>query len=270
MFSPSFPTYTRGAMTIEGYREIIGDDARSTTSPGRSADPVRLREHLARRSSSTWRRQFSGFTGPAARAARRLYFQQWLYGTEKPTMTPDDFSAPEPEPAVQSGAGSSTCSIERGEAVGADLDHDGVHPDVVLGGREADRHLGAEALQRLLPADPEHARPRAGHADVGDERGARAGAPGRRRSARGCGCRRRPPARPSRCQPIATFSEVTSAWKSTKNASASPLEALEQRVGLGERRARRAQLDLADQVDHADPRPRRPRRSCGRGRGCRS
>ena len=28
------------------------------------------------------------------------------------------------------------------------------------------------------------------------------------------------PARPSRCQPIATFSEVTSAWKSTKKASA--------------------------------------------------
>ena len=77
-----------------------------------------------------------------------------------------------------------------------------------------------EALERLLPADPEHARPRAGHADVADERGPAAEARGRRRWARGCGSRARPPARPSRCQPIATFSEVTSAWKSITKASA--------------------------------------------------
>ena len=27
MFRPPFPTYTRGAMTLEGYREIVGEPA---------------------------------------------------------------------------------------------------------------------------------------------------------------------------------------------------------------------------------------------------
>ena len=45
-------------------------------------------------------------------------------------------------------------------------------------------------LQRLLPLDADHARARAGHPDVGDDRRSRRAARGRRRSARGCGCRR--------------------------------------------------------------------------------
>ncbi len=51
--------------------------------------------------------------------------------------------------------------------------------------------------------------------------------------------------RPSRCQPIATFSLVTSAWKSTTKTSASSLEALEQGVGLVEGRARGVEVDRA-------------------------
>ena len=47
--------------------------------------------------------------------------------------------------------------------------------------------------------------------------------------------------RPSRCQPIATFSLVTSAWKSTIDAVG--LDPLEDRVDLVERRARDLQPD---------------------------
>ena len=45
-------------------------------------------------------------------------------------------------------------------------------------------------LERLLALDADHAAARAGHADVGDVGRAPGGAPGRRRSARACACRR--------------------------------------------------------------------------------
>ena len=41
-------------------------------------------------------------------------------------------------------------SIPASEAVVADLDRGAHHPDVLLGGVEADRHLRHECLQRLL------------------------------------------------------------------------------------------------------------------------
>ncbi len=44
--SPSSRPTSAGAMTLEGYREIIGDDDRSTTSPRRLQTRVRLRQHL--------------------------------------------------------------------------------------------------------------------------------------------------------------------------------------------------------------------------------
>jgi hypothetical protein len=43
---------------------------------------------------------------------------------------------------------------------------------------------------------------------------------------------------PSRCQPIATFSEVTSAWKSTRKASASRRSSSDSASANGERAAR--------------------------------
>ena len=89
-----FPTYQRGAMTIEGYREILGDDDVFFDFARALEDAVRLRERLDRRSSSTWRRSSPGFTGPELDAARRCTSSEWLYGTEKPTVMPDDFSAP--------------------------------------------------------------------------------------------------------------------------------------------------------------------------------
>ena len=88
MFSPSFPTYTRGAMTIEGYREIIGAGPFDTFTRS-------LQSELAFGNISTpgfiaRAKTASGFSGAQL---QRLddYFQQWLYGTTKPTITPDNF-----------------------------------------------------------------------------------------------------------------------------------------------------------------------------------
>ena len=59
--------------------------------------------------------------------------------------------------------------------------------------------------------------------------------------------------RPSRCQPIATFSLVTSAWKSTMIASASSRSRIA--VDGVEGRARDLQPDGAAEVDHRDSHP---------------
>ncbi len=53
-----------------------------------------------------------------------------------------------------------------------DVDHGAHHPDVLVGGLEAVRHLGDQRAERVLDPHPEDALPRAGHADVGDEGGA--------------------------------------------------------------------------------------------------
>ena len=57
--------------------------------------------------------------------------------------------------------------------------------------------------------------------------------------------------RPSRCQPIATFSLVTSAWKSTTTQSASIRSRIASTSWNGE--PRDLQADRAAEVDHADP-----------------
>ncbi len=85
----TFPTYTRGAMTVEGYRQIVGD--------GRFYDFAKsLQIQFAYGNVST--REFidaakaaSGLSG-AKLALLEDYFQQWLYGTTKPSITPESFS----------------------------------------------------------------------------------------------------------------------------------------------------------------------------------
>ena len=70
-------------------------------------------------------------------------------------------------------ARTSTCSIAAARGgCGAQRDDDGVEPGVVLGGLEADAHVGAQRLDRLLLAHADDAAARAGHADVGDVGGA--------------------------------------------------------------------------------------------------
>ena len=87
MFSPSFPTYKRGAMTIEGYREIIGEGPFDVFTRS-------LQSELAGGSISTpgfiaRAKAASGFSGARLQLLDD-YFQQWLYGTTKPTIEPED------------------------------------------------------------------------------------------------------------------------------------------------------------------------------------
>jgi len=83
-----FPTYVRGAMTIEGYRQIVGDQkfyrfAKRLQSKYRF-DNVSTKEFIAEA------RRNAGFKGKQDRLLGD-YFRQWLYGTTKPTITPDSF-----------------------------------------------------------------------------------------------------------------------------------------------------------------------------------
>jgi hypothetical protein len=83
-----FPTYQRGAMTVQGYREIIGDNAF-----------FRFTKELASRfeHDNISTREFIAFAvarsglKPADRTLLRDYFEQWLYGEKKPTILPDSF-----------------------------------------------------------------------------------------------------------------------------------------------------------------------------------
>jgi aminopeptidase N len=84
-----FPTYRRGAMTLQGYREIVGDDrffalARHLLDKY-AYGTIGTREFIAEA------KQASGLP----RAELPLlddYFEQWLYGEVKPTIVPEDFA----------------------------------------------------------------------------------------------------------------------------------------------------------------------------------
>ncbi|MGB3013645.1 MAG: M1 family metallopeptidase [Candidatus Nanopelagicales bacterium] len=84
-----FPTYQRGAMTLQGYREIVGD-----------AKFFGLSRKLGKRyaysniNTAQFIRQAkkaSGLKG-AKRALLDDYFEQWLYGETKPTILPENFA----------------------------------------------------------------------------------------------------------------------------------------------------------------------------------
>lgn len=84
-----FPTYQRGAMTLQGYREIVGDDrffalARHLLSEYAYGN-ISTQDFIAEAKSA------SGLEG-AQLALLDQYFQQWLYGEEKPTILPEDFA----------------------------------------------------------------------------------------------------------------------------------------------------------------------------------
>ena len=84
----SFPTYTRGGMTIEGFREIIGDAAFFEF-----AKDLQVKYAYGNISTAEFvqeAKDASGFTGSELLQLDR-YFDQWLYGTVKPTLTPADF-----------------------------------------------------------------------------------------------------------------------------------------------------------------------------------
>ena len=88
MFSPSFPTYTRGAMTLAGFREIIG--AAAFDEFARDLQREFAHGNIDTPQFIAFAKRASGFSG-AQLDLLDLYFQQWLYETKKPTLTYDDF-----------------------------------------------------------------------------------------------------------------------------------------------------------------------------------
>jgi aminopeptidase N len=85
-----FPVYERPGAMLEGLREIFGDDAFYEFARNLQAryghDEIGINQFVATAVDA------SGLTG----ARRRLledYLQQWLYGSSKPGLTPDDFPA---------------------------------------------------------------------------------------------------------------------------------------------------------------------------------
>ena len=85
----SFPTYDRGAMTIQGYREIVGDDVFFAFVQAIQAQfaygNISTAEFIDVALDS------SGLQG-ADLALLNDYFQQWLYGETKPTILPEAFA----------------------------------------------------------------------------------------------------------------------------------------------------------------------------------
>jgi peptidase M1-like protein len=118
LFSPSFTNYTRGAMTLEALRQIIGDAqftelARTWVSENRyknagTADFIALAKRIAR--------DRSGFEASNL-AKLDTFFQQWLYTPAKPTMTPTTFFQRTDVPGTVDGSVPGTLSLTLGPAV---------------------------------------------------------------------------------------------------------------------------------------------------------
>ena len=85
----SFPTYDRGAMTIQGYREIVGDDVFFAFVQAIQAQFVY--GNISTAEFIDVALDSSGFQG-ADLALLNDYFQQWLYGETKPTILPEAFA----------------------------------------------------------------------------------------------------------------------------------------------------------------------------------
>lgn len=84
-----FPTYGRGAMTLQGYKEIVG-------GPRFFEFARELQDRFAYGNASSedvvdLMIEVSGFEGDEL-ALLEDYFDQWLYQGEKPTITSDDFT----------------------------------------------------------------------------------------------------------------------------------------------------------------------------------
>ena len=84
-----FPTYERGAMTLQGYREIVGD-AKFFGLADDLLDEYRY-GNISTQEFIAEAKKASGFKG-AKLSLLDQYFQQWLYGETKPTILPEDFA----------------------------------------------------------------------------------------------------------------------------------------------------------------------------------
>jgi hypothetical protein len=114
----TFPVYTRGAMTLEALRQIIGDAqfielARTWVTENRggnvgTADFIALAKRIAR--------DRSGFDASNL-AKLDTFFQQWLYTPAKPTMTPTTFFQRTDVPGEVTGSVPGTLALSIGPPV---------------------------------------------------------------------------------------------------------------------------------------------------------
>jgi aminopeptidase N len=84
-----FPTYQRGAMTLQGYREIVGD-AKFFGLARKIVDKYAY-SNISTKQFIAEAKKASGLKGAKLRKLDQ-YFQQWLYGETKPTILPEDFA----------------------------------------------------------------------------------------------------------------------------------------------------------------------------------
>ena len=84
-----FPVYDRGAMIVQGTREIIGE------SRFRALIRTLMTDYrygnISSRGFIAEVKEASGFGG-ARLALLDQFLEQWIYGETKPTIVPDDFS----------------------------------------------------------------------------------------------------------------------------------------------------------------------------------
>jgi aminopeptidase N len=85
----TFPTYTRGAMTLQGYREIVGDEVffqfTRTILERFGHDNISTAEFIALAMET------SAFEGARADLLAQ-YLQEWLYLESRPTILPEAFT----------------------------------------------------------------------------------------------------------------------------------------------------------------------------------
>jgi aminopeptidase N len=85
----TFPTYTRGAMTYEGYRQIVG--TQKFFEFARELVERFKYDNVTSEQVVDLMIEISDFTGDDL-ALLEEYFDQWLYEAGRPTVTSDDFS----------------------------------------------------------------------------------------------------------------------------------------------------------------------------------
>jgi aminopeptidase N len=85
----TFPTYTRGAMTYEGYRQIVGTP--KFFEFARELQDRFKYDNVSSEQVVDLMIEVSDFEG-ARLALLEDYFDQWLYQAGRPTITPEDFN----------------------------------------------------------------------------------------------------------------------------------------------------------------------------------
>jgi aminopeptidase N len=113
----TFPTYIRPALMLEAYRQIVGHStffamARALLAE-HGGDDINAAEFIALAKEAA--EEHSGFTGSNL-TKLDTFFQQWIYGVGKPTMTPTTFFLSSSVDGTVNGTVPATLSLSLGTA----------------------------------------------------------------------------------------------------------------------------------------------------------